>query len=175
MLVTLMAALLLQAAAAPAQPAPAKPFPVQPAQAPPEAAQPAGPSSSAGQTQPPLQTDTYSYQPGGRRDPFVSLLSSGPDPRQPSRRGEGAAGLTVGEISVRGVMQSRNGMIAMIQGPDNKTYLVRQGDRLVDGTIKAITSQGIVVDQQINDPLSTIKQREVVKPLRPLEGAKESQ
>ena len=81
--------------------------------------------------------------------------------------------MTVSEISVRGVMQSRGAVVAMIQGPDNKTYLVHQGDKLLDGTIKTITPQGLVVIQEVNDPLSLVKQREIRKLLRSLEDAKE--
>ena len=70
-------------------------------------------------------------------------------------------------------MQSRGALIAMIQGPDNKTYIVHQGDKLLDGTIKTITPQGLVIVQEVNDPLSLVKQREVRKLLRSLEDAKE--
>jgi hypothetical protein len=61
----------------------------------------------------------------------------------------------------------------MIQGPDNKTYIVHQGDKVADGSIKTISPQGLVVMQEVNDPLSLVKQREVTKLLRSLEGAKE--
>lgn len=47
------------------------------------------------------------------------------------------------------------------------------GDKLLDGTIKAITPQGLVVVQEVNDPLSLVKQREIRKLLRSLEDAKE--
>ena len=60
-----------------------------------------------------------------------------------------------------------------LQGPDNRTYIVHQGDKLADGTIKTITPQGLVVIQEVNDPLSLVKQREVRKLLRSLEDAKE--
>jgi hypothetical protein len=60
----------------------------------------------------------------------------------------------------------------MIQGPDNKTYIVHQGDKLLDGTIKTITPQGLVVIQEVSDPLSLVKQREVPKLLRSLEVVK---
>jgi len=43
----------------------------------------------------------------------------------------------------------------------------------LDGTIKTITPQGLVVVQEVNDPLSLIKQREIRKLLRSLEDAKE--
>ncbi len=81
--------------------------------------------------------------------------------------------MTLAEISVRGVLQSRGSLIAMIQGPDNKTYLVHQGDKLLDGTIKSVTPQGLIVTQEVNDPLSLVKQREVRKLLRSLEDGKE--
>ena len=81
--------------------------------------------------------------------------------------------MTVGEISVRGILESKGGLVAMIQGPDNKTYIVHQGDKLLDGAIKTITPQGLIVIQEVNDPLSLVKQREVRKLLRSLEDAKE--
>jgi type IV pilus assembly protein PilP len=124
---------------------------------------------------PPPPPENYSYQPAGRRDPFTSLVGAGPgtDSGMGLRRGEGAAGIAVEELTVRGVMQSRNGMTAMIQGPDKKTYVVHVGDKLADGVIKAVTLQGLVIVQEVNDPLSLVKQREVTKRLRSLEDAKQ--
>jgi Tfp pilus assembly protein PilP len=144
------------------------PVPVAQTQAPPAEARPA-PAPQA--PQPPAET--YAYQPDGRRDPFVSPFGNGSELRPTSRRGDGPAGMTLAEISVRGVMQSRGSLVAMIQGPDNKTYIVHQGDKLLDGTIKSVTPQGLIVIQEVNDPLSLVKQREVRKLLRSLEDGKE--
>ena len=117
--------------------------------------------------------DPYTYDSKGRRDPFLSLVGTGTtEPRPGTARAEGAAGLTVGDISVRGIIQSRGVLIAMVQGPDNKTYLIRQGDKFVDGTVTSITPQGLVVAQRVNDPFSPVKQREILKLLRSAEGAK---
>jgi Tfp pilus assembly protein PilP len=119
----------------------------------------------------PLPPENYTYDPAGRRDPFTNLLGAGAN--QPtSRKGEGPSGIAVAEISVRGVLQSRNGLIAMVQGPDNKTYIVHQGDKLLDGSIKTITNQGLIIEQDVNDPLSVVKQREVRRLLRGLEDPK---
>lgn len=117
--------------------------------------------------------DEYAYTPNGRRDPFVGLGAAAPDVRSLSKRSDGIGGFLVGEISVRGVMQSRSSFVAMIKGPDNKTYLIHQGDKLADGVVKTVTPQGLVVLQDISDPLSAQKQREVRKLLRSLEDAKE--
>jgi Tfp pilus assembly protein PilP len=121
---------------------------------------------------PPPQ-ENFAYESGGRRDPFVNLLGTGTEPRQGSRRGEGPPGLAVAEISVRGILQSKGSLVAMIQGPDNKTYLVHQGDKFLDGTLKTITPQGLVIVQEVNDPLSLVKQREIRKQLRSIEDGKQ--
>jgi len=131
------------------------------------------PAQTAAQTPAsPPPDETYTYRADGRRDPFQSLLTAGSG-AMTSRKGEGPTGMTLSEISVRGVLQSRGSLVAMIQGPDNHTYIVHQGDKLLDGTIKTITPQGLVVVQEVNDPLSLVKQREVRKLLRSLEDAKE--
>jgi hypothetical protein len=153
--VLLSIVLTLAAAQAPAAPATAAPAPAA-------AATPAIP-------------DGYAYSPEGRRDPFVSLLRGGSDERA-SRPGgvEGLAGLGVDEISVRGVVAagSGGGYLAMVQGPDNKTFIVRANARLLDGTVKAVTAEGLVILQEVNDPLSLVKQKEVRKMLRGLEEGK---
>ena len=140
-------------------PAPQKPAPQAPPQAPP-----------APTAQNPLPTENYTYDPSGRRDPFLNLLGTGSEPRINSRRGEGPAGLSVNEISVRGVMLSRGNFIAMVQGPDGKTYMIKQGEKLMDGMVRAVNAEGIIVVQDVSDPLSLVKQREVSKKLRSLEA-----
>ena len=58
----------------------------------------------------------------------------------------------------------------MIQSPDNKTYIIRSGDRLADGSVKTITQDGVVFSQDVHDPLSLVKQREVPKRVRATDG-----
>jgi Tfp pilus assembly protein PilP len=127
--------------------------------APPQAAPPSG--------------EGYTYESEGRRDPFLNPIGRGTEPQVSSKRADGPAGMTASEITVRGVMQSRGAMVAMIQGPDSKTYIVHQGDKLLDGTIKSINQQGLVISQEVNDPLSIVKQRDIRKTLRSAEGGRE--
>ena len=75
-------------------------------------------------------------------------------------------GLLINEINVKGIVRDRNGYFAMIQAPDNKTYVVRVGDRLLDGSVKAIAPDAVIFSQDVNDPLSIVKQKEIRKPLR---------
>jgi Tfp pilus assembly protein PilP len=87
-------------------------------------------------------------------------------------RPDGIPGLTVDEVAVRGIVQNRGAFVAMVQAPDGKSYTVRPGDRLFDGVVKAVTSTAVIFVQQVNDPLSLVKQREIRKPLRPTEEGK---
>jgi Tfp pilus assembly protein PilP len=115
----------------------------------------------------------YAYQPEGRRDPFLNLVGAGADTSgEPGARPDGLAGLMVNEISVRGVVRSQGALVAAVQGPDNRTYVIRRGDKLLDGIVKAITEEGLTIVQDVNDPLSVVKQREVQRLLRSLEDAK---
>lgn len=134
----------------------------------------AGPAAAQTQKPDPSQAPQgYAYNPAGRRDPFVSLAHRGSDPRTTSTvRPEGLPGLPVAEVSVKGIVQSEGGFLAMLQAPDNKTYIVRSGDRLLDATVKAIVADAVVFVQQVNDPLSLVKQREIRRPLRPTEEGK---
>jgi hypothetical protein len=156
LLSTVLTLVAAQAPAAPAAPTTAAPAPA---------------AASA-----PAVPDGYAYSAEGRRDPFVSLLRGGSDDRgaRPGGGVEGLAGLGVDEISVRGVVAagSGGGYLAMVQGPDNKTFIVRPNARLLDGTVKAVTAEGLVILQEVNDPLSLVKQKEVRKVLRGLEEGK---
>ena len=150
---------LVCAQGAPAvQPAtPASPQPAPPTQAPAPAAAPVA--------------EAYTYDPVGRRDPFVTLLARGIEPIT-GKKLTGLAGLTTGEVMLRGIMQSRKSYIALLSGPDGKTFSARANDRLLDGVIRSVTPQGIVIMQEVNDPLSLVKQREVRKGLRTAEDGK---
>jgi Tfp pilus assembly protein PilP len=112
----------------------------------------------------------YAYNPEGRRDPFVSLLRRGRETvRRPDGKVvDGVRSLLVNEIALKGILQSRGDNIALVQGPDNKTYLVRVNDRFLDGFVRAITANALILMQDVNDPLSVTKQREVRKTLRPM-------
>lgn len=121
----------------------------------------------------PEPPDVYTYNPEGRRDPFVSLLFRGSDLR-PAResRPEGLPGLLISEIAIRGIVKDKMGYVAMVSGPDNKTHIIRGNDKVYDGSVKAIMADSVIFSQDVNDPLSLVKQREVRKYLRATQEGK---
>ena len=149
-----------------------------PAPAPAAAPAPTAPATAAPATAPaasPVEPQGYTYDPQGRRDPFVSMLRRGSEvPRTggPGERPSGLAGLETSEVTLKGTIASQGSYVGILQGVDQKTYIVKAGDRLLDGTIRAITPDSMVITQQVTDPLALEKQREVRKLLRQTEEAK---
>ena len=144
------------------------------AQAQPPAKPPAGQAPVAPKPAPkadlPSPPANFEYAVEGRRDPFLSLVNRGVDAAtaagQQAKRAEGIPGLLTSEITVRGIVQTRGQFVAMIAGVDGKVYSIRAGDKLADGVVRQVTSQEVVILQEVNDPLSLDKQREVRKLLR---------
>lgn len=125
----------------------------------------------AAKTEQLIEPPGYTYNPEGRRDPFVSLLRRGSDlAGSTATRPAGLAGLSVAEVTLRGTVQSREGFVAILQGADQKAYIVRPGDKLFDGTVRTVSQNDVVILQQVNDPLSLEKLREVRKVLRQIEA-----
>jgi len=129
------------------------------------------PASPAAAAVAAVEPQGYTYDAGNRRDPFVSLMRRGADTQSkvPSVRPPGLGGLTAGEITLKGVLASQGGYVGIVLGADNKTYIVHSGEALLDGTIRTITPDAMVILQQVNEPLSLQKQRELKKVLRQTE------
>ncbi len=147
--------------AVPAPPASAQPEP------PPVA--PTADASQPGADAEPAPVEAYSYDPAGRRDPFLSLLARGVETLPAGDRPSGLSGLTINEAALRGIVRSRGVYVAIVQSPNDRTFLVREGDRLFDGSVRTITADAVIFMQVVNDPLSLVSEREVRKPLRPSE------
>jgi pyruvate/2-oxoglutarate dehydrogenase complex dihydrolipoamide acyltransferase (E2) component len=136
-----------------------------------DAQQKTAPPAPAAAPAPAHPTSGYVYDASGRRDPFRALDAV--DPRlNSSSKATGLAGLLINEATVKGVVKSRGRMMAMVQAPDNKTYIVKASDRLFDGEVRAVTAEAVVFVQNVNDPLSPVRQREIRKPLRIVEEGK---
>ncbi len=114
----------------------------------------------------PSSPDSYHYDPQGRRDPFQSLI--GPSPKRTSGQVPGPPGFLIDEIKLQGIVKTKQqGLVAMVNGPDNKGYLIKIGDKVLDGEVIRITSTTVVFRQEVNDPTRIERFREVVKDISP--------
>lgn len=106
----------------------------------------------------------YTYEVGGRRGPFRSLLVRNPSDKERVRP-PGLAGVMVDEIELQGTIKVKQGWVAMMRGPDNKSYLIRKGTTLFDGEVTDVSATEVTFRQNVNDPTNPKPFREVVKTL----------
>ena len=115
----------------------------------------------------------YTYDPGDRRDPFLSLLRVTEAPEVLGPRPDGVPGLLIDEIEVTGVFVTPQGAVAQVQAADKaKSYLLHVGDDVFDGSVVAIRfDRGevaeVVFRQDVRDPTAAKPFREVIKQLNP--------
>ncbi len=128
-----------------------------------------------------LETGGFSYNSAGRRDPFVSLQRPVAADRGPKTRKPGMEGFLIQEIALKGIVRTTGsgigvaqqpGYIAMFLGADGKSYFVSTGQRLYDGVITALDATSVTFRQEVTDPLSPVKTREVRKSLYASEEAR---
>lgn len=115
----------------------------------------------------------YVYNPQGRRDPFVSLLKPVSADQGQSKRRPGMEGFLIQEVALKGIVKDRTGYIAILLGTDGKSYFVRSGQRLYDGQVTNIDAATVTFRQEVTDPLSTVRSRDVKKSLYPSEEGRQ--
>ncbi len=114
----------------------------------------------------PAAGDAYRYDPQGRRDPFRSLI--GPTPKVNRENAPpGPPGFMIDEIDLQGVIRRKQGLVAMIKGPDNNGYTIQVGDKVFDGEVIRIAQESVVFRQEVSDPTRIERFREVIKELVP--------
>lgn len=107
----------------------------------------------------------FTYDPAGRRDPFRSLLK-GRSREELGERPPGLPGMGVEEIRLQGILKLPEGYVALIQGTDNMSYIIKPGTVLYDGTVEKIEPGKVTFKVNIADPRSLKPYREVVRTLQ---------
>jgi Tfp pilus assembly protein PilP len=115
-----------------------------------------------------LAGNSFTYDPGNRRDPFKSLLIAADRPEFRGPRPEGIPGLLIDEIDLKGVFRTARGYVAQVTASNQKkSYLLKEGDQLYDGDVVSIGKNEVVFKQIVQDPSALKPFREVVKSLNP--------
>lgn len=118
-----------------------------------------------------LAGEGFTYDAGGRRDPFRSLQAATQVPELRGPRPEGIPGLLIDELLITGIFRTQEGYVAQVQSAESeKSFLLKQGDELYDGDVVRITGNEIVFKQIVQDPTALKPFREVVKTLNPDRG-----
>jgi len=167
-------------AAKPAAPAPAAPKPA------PQAAKPAGkptgkpaakPAAKARAKKPAAKPAVKAVErpatPGtapaaaesevkqARRDPFESLV--GRQNKTPQNLPPGIRGLQVSTLRLDGLVKGPNGFIAVVSNPQARTYFLREGDHLYDGSVEKISMDGVSFHEEGKDAFGKPVEHQVNK------------
>lgn len=111
------------------------------------------------------------YDDMGRRDPFVCLVTPKKVPGATVQGKPGSlSSLAVADVLVTGIMKVGQDPIALLQGPDGKSFPTKSGDRLRDGVVKRIERDAVIFLQQEEDVMGAVHPKETRKTIR-LEGA----
>jgi hypothetical protein len=97
----------------------------------------------------------------GRRDPFVSVVGAGSG--EPPVCTAGKKCLRIQQLVVRGVAKNGNGMLALVENAQRRSYFLRVHETVFDGEVAAITKDAVVFREKIVDRVGRAHTREVVK------------
>ena len=104
---------------------------------------------------------TESEMRQARRDPFESLI--GRQNKTVAVLPPGKAGLQVSTLRLDGIVKAPNGMIAVVSNPQARTYFLREGDHLYDGSVEKISMDGVSFHEEGKDAFGRPVERQVNK------------
>jgi type IV pilus assembly protein PilP len=96
-----------------------------------------------------------------RRDPFESLI--GRQNKTQAILPPGKLGLQVSTLRLDGIVRAPNGMIAVVSNPQARTYFLREGDRLYDGSVDKISMDGVSFHEEGKDAFGKPVEHQVNK------------
>ncbi len=125
-------------------------------------AKPAEPEKKAAPAPPVAQNGPAKLPSPGKRDPFLSpLVAAGA--RNPSNCTTGKRCLVVDQIVLKGVVQMKNGNLALVENAGKRPYVLHENDSLFNGSVVKITGDSLILREESNDILGRPVSKEVVK------------
>jgi hypothetical protein len=133
----------------------------------------AAPASSGGQVLENVQRQEeasqspkgLTYDPGDRRDPFISPAEAVKAEDVGQCQGEGTECWLITEINLVGILQRRGGGVALVIGPEGYGSTLKAGDKLYDGEVLSVDGNTgtVVFRQKVNDPTRIKPYRDIEK------------
>ncbi len=127
----------------------------------PPAPKPAVAKSDTPATAPTAAGPVFSYDAGGRRDPFRALVLPKAVASK-ARPKTGLAALEVNELKLVGIVWGQRGYYALVEAPTGAGYVVRANDVIGEDThVTKITSDGVQfeIKTAAPGPQNTVKSR----------------
>ncbi len=122
-----------------------------------------------------VESETYAYDPKGRRDPFLSIIEASKKEREAEKKKKGlrpAEAYDVSEIKVIAIARDRDRYYAMIQLPDKKYFTIREGMALgvYGGKVIRINAESVLIREYVKNYKGEIQPKDTILKLRKEEG-----
>ncbi|NOY53690.1 MAG: pilus assembly protein PilP [Deltaproteobacteria bacterium] len=116
--------------------------------------------------------EEYTYIPGERRDPFVSLLRRGEQKNNTEDELTPLQRVEISDLHLVGIVEDPEGNKALVQTPDGRGYTLRVGLRVGkhDGTVKRILDDKVIIQEKKADILGQITVSKEILELKKEEG-----
>jgi hypothetical protein len=113
--------------------------------------------------QPVAQSAPAKLPSPGKRDPFLSPLSVAAARAPVASCSTGKHCLVVDQIALKGIVQTKEGNIAMVENGAKHSYYLHENDSLFDGSVEKISNDSVTFRQESSDILGRPVSKEVVK------------
>lgn len=122
-----------------------------------------------------IEIESYSYDPKGRRDPFLSIIEASKRDREAEKKKKSlkpAESFDVPDIKIIAIAKKNNRYYAMVQLPDKKYFTIKEGMTLglYGGKVIRIDAQSVVVREFVKDYRGEIQPKDIILKLRKEEG-----
>ena len=118
---------------------------------------------------PPARQAPFLYRARGRRDPF--RLPPAPESAPPDVpavvRPRGLKGQRVSELKLVGLVKAGGEFMALATGRQDRSFVLKKGDRLFDGQVLEIGGDGVVFAHRVEGGAGPARTVRVVKKLHP--------
>ncbi len=107
------------------------------------------------------------YQGGDRRDPFASLVAPKASQAAPTGSGRPAFSLpdlALADVTVRGVIRSGDRILAILEGPNRKSFVAHPNDKLRDASVQSIDTAGVVFAEAVSSGMRPMTVRKTIRP-----------
>lgn len=105
---------------------------------------------------------SFSYNPGGRRDPFKDLLG-GRDVKE-KKTISGLSDLSIDDITLKGIVKTKGKLEAFISLTEGFPLTIHEGDKLADGFVLLIEETQVVFRRTRDSKgIPLTKPRDVIK------------
>ncbi|MFP4082359.1 MAG: hypothetical protein ACLFVG_06325 [Candidatus Aminicenantes bacterium] len=109
----------------------------------------------------------WSYNPGGRRDPFRDLLA-GREVKEKALVG-GVPEISIDDIKLIGIVEAEGKYTAIINGPQGFPFFIKSGDQFADGYVHSIEASQVIFRKTKERGIPLVKPKDIVKEIYPEE------